>query len=145
MTPAIAPMAELVPHSRGMRLVDAIVAWNADSARAVATSHRRADNPLRGAHGLAGVCVIEYAAQTMAAHGTLVGRAGGEAPMPGFIASVREVRIDVPWLDRIEADLVIDAERIASVDRQVMYGFRVSAADRLVAQGRATVVLGATP
>ncbi|CAN5273510.1 hypothetical protein BH10PSE17_BH10PSE17_38080 [soil metagenome] len=145
MTLDIAPVAELIPHSRGMCLIDAIVSWDADSARAVATSHVRDDNPLRGAHGLAGVCAIEYAAQTMAAHGALVARAGGvddaAHPTPGFIASVREVRIETARLDLLDADLVIDVERIASVERQVMYQFRVSAGDRLIAQGRSTVVL----
>lgn len=131
-----------LPHQGSMCLLDAVTDWDAQRIRCTASSHRRADNPLRAHDRLGAACGIEYAAQAMAAHGALLA-APGSAPRAGYLASVRGVDLEVARLDDIGADLDIEAERLSGDDNTILYGFSVSAADRLLLSGRATVVLDA--
>ena len=62
-------------------------------------------------------------------------------PVGGFLASVRAVRLHVPRLDDVAADLICDAVRMAGDQRTALYEFELrSVAGRLLS-GRATVVL----
>jgi predicted hotdog family 3-hydroxylacyl-ACP dehydratase len=140
-----------IPHQGSMCLLDRIDAWDSQRIRCTATSHRALDNPLR-AHGrLGAACGIEYAAQAMAAHGGLLAAAAAVAdagrpdtqPRTGYLASVRAVELHVARLDDIAADLNVAAERLSGDDNLVLYGFSVSAAERLLLSGRAIVVLDA--
>jgi len=131
-----------IPHQGSMCLLDRIDAWDSQRIRCTASSHRAPDNPLR-AHGrLGAACGIEYAAQAMAAHGGLLA-AADTPPRTGYLASVRAVELHVARLDDIAADLNVAAERLSGDDNIVLYGFSVSAAERLLLSGRATVVLDA--
>lgn len=129
-----------LPHQGSMCLLDAVTDWDAQRIRCTASSHRRADNPLRAHDRLGAACGIEYAAQAMAAHGALLA-AAGSAPRAGYLASVRGVDLHIARLDDIAADLDIEAERLSGDDNTILYGFSVSAGDRLLLSGRATVVL----
>ena len=125
-----------------MCLLDQVDAWGSERIRCTASSHRAADNPLR-AHGRLGVaCGIEYAAQAMAAHGGLLA-ATDTSPRAGYLTSVRGVELHVARLDDIEADLSVAAERLSGDDNIVLYGFSVSAGERVLLNGRAIVVLDA--
>lgn len=123
-----------LPHGGAMNLLARIDTWDAESIRAVATSHRDAANPLRRAGVLPVAAGIEYGAQAAAAHGVLVGSAG-----VGRLASVRGVRFHVPRLDDIAADLDVRAEQLGGDDRGVLYAFAVRAAERALVEGRVTV------
>jgi predicted hotdog family 3-hydroxylacyl-ACP dehydratase len=131
-----------IPHQGSMCLLDHIDAWDSEHIRCTASSHRAPDNPLR-AHGrLGAACGIEYAAQAMAAHGGLL-VAADTSPRAGYLASVRGVELHVPRLDDIAADLSVAAERLSGDDNTVLYGFSVSAGERVLLSGRAIVVLDA--
>jgi len=131
-----------IPHQGSMCLLDQVDAWGSERIRCTASSHRAADNPLR-AHGRLGVaCGIEYAAQAMAAHGGLLA-ATDTSPRAGYLTSVRGVELHVARLDDIEADLSVAAERLSGDDNIVLYGFSVSAGERVLLNGRAIVVLDA--
>ena len=131
-----------IPHQGSMCLLDGVTGWDGQHIRCTASSHRDADNPLR-AHGRLGVaCGIEYAAQSMAAHGALLAPSDS-SPRAGYLASVRSVDCRVARLDDILTDLEIEAERLSGDDNLILYGFRVSAAGRDLLTGRATVVLNA--
>ncbi len=131
-----------LPHQGSMCLLDAVTAWDAQRIHCTASSHRDADNPLRAHDRLGAACGIEYAAQAMAAHGGLLA-AAGSAPRAGYLASVRGVDFHVTRLDDIAADLSIEAERLSGDDNTILYGFSVTAGDRLLLSGRAAVVLDA--
>ena len=107
------------------------------------------------------MCGIEYAAQAMAVHGALV---GASAPLErsmseqvresvgaavGYLASVRSVTLHVERLDDLDSDLIACAERLAGDARTVLYEFCVTSAQRLVLEGRASIVIdpafGITP
>jgi predicted hotdog family 3-hydroxylacyl-ACP dehydratase len=131
-----------IPHQGSMCLLDRIDAWDSERIHCTASSHRALDNPLR-AHGrLGAACGIEYAAQAMAAHGGLLA-AADVPPRSGYLTSVRAVELHVARLDDIAADLSVAAERLSGDDNIVLYGFSVSAAERLLLSGRAIVALDA--
>ena len=140
-------IAKRIPHQGRMCLLERVVDWDAQRIRCEASSHRSADNPLR-AHGRLGIaCGIEYAAQAMAMHGVLTAQAAGTslaAPLAGYLASVRTVRLHASRLDDLQADLTVDAERVMGDANGVVYDFQVQAGNRILLSGRATVILDAS-
>lgn len=136
-----AGIAQRIPHSGRMCLLDALQRWDADQIHCSAVSHHDADNPLRSAGGLLAPCAIEYAAQAMALHGALLAP-DGAAATPGYLASVRGVKLSVALLNTVPGALHVHAQRLAGDARQILYQFRVSDEQGTsIAEGRATVVL----
>ncbi|MGJ7603864.1 hydroxymyristoyl-ACP dehydratase [Variovorax sp. LT1R20] len=136
-----AGIAQRIPHSGSMCLLERLDGWDAEVIRCSTTTHRLADNPLRTAGGLLAPNAIEYAAQAMALHGGLLA-AEGSTPSAGFLASARNVLLAVARLDDIEGALQVQARRLSGDERQILYEFAVSAEDgRTLAEGRAVVVL----
>jgi predicted hotdog family 3-hydroxylacyl-ACP dehydratase len=134
-----AQIARRIPHAGNMCLLDAVIDWDAQQIRARATSHRDADNPLRNSLGLGMAAGIEYVAQAMAVHGSLLSE--GRAPRAGRLASTRGVRTHVRWLDQVEDALDITAQRISGDDAGMIYDFEIRTSDRLLMSGRASVAL----
>jgi predicted hotdog family 3-hydroxylacyl-ACP dehydratase len=140
-----AGIAARIPHSGTMCLLDRLERWSPDSVHCSATSHLDPANPLRGASGLLAPVAIEYASQAMALHGSLCARPDS-APTPGFLASVRGVKLLVPRLDEVPGRLAISAQRLAGDERQALYTFALhSEQGVLLVEGRATVILNALP
>jgi predicted hotdog family 3-hydroxylacyl-ACP dehydratase len=122
-----------------MCLLDEVLSWDLTQTQCRTSTHRSPDNPLR-AHGrLGAACGIEYAAQTMAVHGALVASASGGVAPPGFLASVRGVRLNIDRLDVFEIDLVTSVKRVAGDERTALYEFSVSADDVVLVMGRAAI------
>ena len=134
-------IAERIPHRGRMCLLEALLEWSADSISCRIDNAADADHPLRSAAGLLSPCAIEYAAQAMALHAALC-QAPGSAVRPGFLASARGVQLRVPRLDDAAGPLTVSAQRLAGADTQALYQFALlDARQRLLVQGRATVVL----
>lgn len=140
--PEQAQIHRLIPHAGAMCLLDRVEAWDEVRIRCSAGSHHRADNPLRRAGVLHAICAVEYAAQAMAAHGALLAGTGA-APRAGLLVALREVVCAAAHLDAVAGDLRIEAQRELGDARQAVYRFAVSAADRQLVAGRATVSLDA--
>ena len=165
-------IAERIPHAGRMVLLDEVVEWDDEHIVCRSGSHQDRANPLALAGQLSSVCAVEYAAQAMAVHGSLLmGRAaeptavsnGSNAgssdaaedaadraadrtatrPRAGFLASVRNVRMEVARLDDVHGALIIEARRESGDDARVLYDFEVRAGERVLVSGRAAVVLGA--
>lgn len=133
-------IAARIPHHGRMCVLDGVEAWDEERIRCRATSHRTPDNPLRR-NGRLGVAVgIEYAAQAMAVHGSLLTPQQGK-PTVGYLASVRGVELHVERLDDIAAPLEIEARRLSGNDTTILYGFTVSAAGKDLLSGRAAVLM----
>jgi predicted hotdog family 3-hydroxylacyl-ACP dehydratase len=133
-------IAALIPHAGAMCLLDKVVSWDANSIRCLTTHHRSSDNPLKRADGKIGaICAVEFAAQAMALHGRLVTDTNG-APKPGFLASVRDVRLHTPFLDQVVGEIVIDAALLMGDGRGAAYSFALGTARDKLASGRATVI-----
>lgn len=133
-----------IPHSGAMCLLARVQSHDAFTLLAYADSHRLADNPLRGAHGLAAVCAVEYAAQAMALHAHLLADASA-TPRIGVLASVRDLKLFVPRLDDIAGDLRVLVQRLSGSEESLVYAFEVGAT-ALVASGRmAARLMGSLP
>ncbi len=126
-----------------MCLLDYVEAWDPQRIQCRASSHRAADNPLRANNRLGAACGIEYAAQAMAVHGALLAPPDSSHARTGYLVSVRGTQLHVPRLDGIVADLRVEATCITRSENSILYQFSVSAAGRLLLDGRATVVLDA--
>lgn len=133
-----------------MCLLDEVASWNAERIQCIASSHRKADNPLRS-HSRLGIAMgIEYAAQAMAVHGAVLAASSAEAdgqqrPKAGFLASVRGAVFYVDRLDDLGEDLSIEAVCMHSEGNTIMYQFsvRTRLSLQLLLDGRATVIVNA--
>ena len=132
-----------IPHQGSMCLLDCVEAWDKQRIQCRAISHRAADNPLRARGQLGAACGIEYAAQAMAVHGALLAPPDSSRARVGYLVSVRGTQLHVPRLDDIAADLRVEATCITRSENNILYQFSVSAAGRLLLDGRAAVVLDA--
>jgi predicted hotdog family 3-hydroxylacyl-ACP dehydratase len=83
----------------------------------------------------------------MAVHGALIASritsSTQSATVAGFLASVRNVSLYANRLDDIEGDLVATAELVTGDEHTVLYDFTVSAGERTLLAGRATIVFNA--
>lgn len=130
-------LAGNLPHQGAMSLLDEIVRWDATTIVARAGRHGDAGHPLRRGAELPITAGIEYGAQAAAAHGALM--ADSASSQAGFIASVRDVTFHARRLDDVPGPLEIVAEQLGGTAAGVMYRFEVSAAARLLVEGRVTV------
>ncbi len=161
-------IAARIPHAGHMVLLDEVVEWDDDHIVCRSSSHQDRANPLYLAGQLSSVCAIEYAAQAMAVHGSVLAHRDADAnsarvdanngavdgvdddadrapfrPRAGFLASVRNVRMEVSRLDDVHGALTIAATREFGDDARVLYDFEVRAGERVLVSGRAAVVLDA--
>ena len=123
-----------------MCLLDTVDEWDADHIVCTTRQHAIATNPLRTDGELSCVHGIEFAAQAMAVHGGLMAPAA-TAPRVGLLLSVRQCVFKCTRLDNIDAPLRIEANRIAGSEAALSYRFAVHAADALLLEGRANVML----
>lgn len=140
MTNAEIDIERLIPHAGKMVLIDAVTAWDSDCISCRTSSHRKPDNPLRNEAGLPAVSAVEYAGQAAALHGGLTGRSAD-----GLLVAVRDLARGIDFLDRVAADLVIEAECLVSNAQASIYRFRVlpdGGDDTPLAAGRITIALG---
>ena len=126
-----------------MCLLDQVQTWDQQHIQCRAHSHRAADNPLRAYGRLGAACGIEYAAQAMAVHGALLAPTDRPSARVGYLVSVRGTRLQVRRLDDIADDLMVEAACVTRNENNILYQFSISAAGRLLLEGRATVVLNA--
>lgn len=80
----------LLPHGGRMRVIDRVLAHGDGSTLCEAEIH--ADTPLCGRAGPSTALAVELLAQTMAAHGGLVGREAGGAQV-GFLVGSRRIEL----------------------------------------------------
>jgi len=128
----------LIPHQGAMCLLDEVRSWDATHIVCTSCSHQSPDNPLRSEGRLRAVCGVEYAAQAMALHGALL-LSGPIAA--GYLVSVRNLRLNVPYLDDLDEPLTVDARRLMGSAEGLVYEFSVSARAGMLLSGRLTVSL----
>ena len=134
-----AEIMKRVPHDGRMCLLHQVQSWDETRIVCTAVGHRAPDNPLRDNAMLPALCGVEYAAQAMALHGSLVGM-GNKA---GLLASLRDVVLAVHRLDDISGELTICAEKLIAEGERVLYQFTILSGSRELVSGRAAVVFAA--
>lgn len=149
-----------LPHAGSMCLLERLESWDGETIRCVATSHRAHDNPLRSHGRLHAVTGVEYAAQAMALHGSLLsgpdaptaidggsaGNAGAvfRTPAMGYLASVRDLQLDIEDLGDVADDLQIVARRLSGDAGGFIYEFEIRAGTQRLLAGRVAAKLLAT-
>jgi len=129
-----------LPHAGRMCLLERLEHWDEHTIVCVASSHRDPENPLRSHGRLHAVCAVEYAAQAMALHGSLL-NAPDTPPAIGYLASVRDLKLDIEDLGAIAAHLRIRAQRLSGDAGGFVYEFEIRADDRLLVSGRVAAKL----
>lgn len=137
-------MAQLLPQQGTMVLLDDVVRHDERRIVCRASSHRDLHNPLRHAARLPVWAGIEYAAQAMAAHFSLVSGSAGPGTT-GLLGALRDVSASVERLDDIEGALLVSAECLSRDAAGSIYAFHVMEErdGRELLSGRATVVQAA--
>ena len=133
-------LCSLIPHSFDMCLLDHVESWGDDNIVCYSKSHLLTTNPLRHEERLSSVHLLEYAAQAMAVHGGLLGREQDQTMTEGYLAALRDVKINLCDLDEIKTELRIKANKILSQGGNMIYSFTVATNDKELVSGRATVV-----
>jgi len=131
-------ISAMIPHQGAMCLLDEVLSWDASRISCRSNSHLSKDNPLRSEGRLRAVCGVEYAAQAMALHGALLS-AGPIAA--GYLVSVRNLKLNVSYLDDRDEPLTVDAKRLVGGAEGLVYEFTVSAREDTLLSGRLTVSL----
>lgn len=139
-------IAARIPHAGRMVLLDEVSEWDGERIVCRSENHLDRANPLYVSGQLSSVCAIEFAAQAMAVHGSLLVRDDDTAtvtmkPRAGFLASVRNVDLRVARLDDVHGVLTIEATRESGDDTRVLYRFEVRDGEAVLVSGRAAVVL----
>ena len=135
-----AEIRTLIPHSGLMCLLDEVTQWDDGTITCVTNTHRDSANPLRRGGRLSVVHAFEYGAQAAAVHGGLRARSVGATAPPGYLAALRDARLHVAFLDDILTALQVRALRLFGDSVNCVYECRISAADRLLAKGRITII-----
>ena len=136
-----AEIRTLIPHSDLMCLLDGVIEWDDRCIVCTTNTHRDPANPLRRGGRLSGLHAFEYGAQAAAIHGGLRARSEGTTAAPGYLAALRDGRLQVARLDHIHLPLSICATRLFGDRANTVYEFIISAANILVAEGRITIIL----
>ncbi|MBL3528177.1 MAG: hypothetical protein JMN27_12810 [gamma proteobacterium endosymbiont of Lamellibrachia anaximandri] len=131
-------ICERLPHSGSMCLLDSVEHWDNDNIQCIAINHREPSNPLRNPMGLPTISGVEYAAQAMAVHGSLL--ADDNSPRMGFLAGLRDLELKTEWLHNLQGELVISAHKLAADEGGAIYDFHMEANSQPLLKGRATVI-----
>jgi predicted hotdog family 3-hydroxylacyl-ACP dehydratase len=136
-------IAAHIPHQGSMCLLDEVLSWDLQRISCRSISHCRPDNPLR-AHGRLGAgCAIEYAAQAVAVHGALLQCPPATGSGFGMLTSARRVEFAIERLDDLPRELRVSAQRLHSDAISALYSFALNDGERLLAQGRLSLLHGA--
>ena len=133
-------IAALIPHQGAMCLLDRVLEWDKDRVVLATGTHRAADNPLRLDGRLRAVHLCEYGAQAMAVHGGLCAQADGKTARPGFLVSLRDVKLQLDFIDQLDGELLVSAQRLLESAGSWQYTFDVTHAGEVIATGRAAIM-----
>ena len=131
----------LVPHKGSMCLWDEVLGWDAGSVHLRTGKHADPAHPLRSNGRLRAVHLCEYGAQAMAVHGGLRARLGAETGRPGLLVALRSVHLHCANIDALAGWIECEAEVLVEGGDSQQYAFRISHEGRLLAEGRAAVIL----
>lgn len=136
-------IAAHIPHQGSMCLLEEVLSWDLQRIACRSLCHRAVDNPLR-AHGrLGAACAIEFAAQAVAVHGALLQCPPATGTGFGMLTSARRVEFAIARLDDLPHELLVSAQRLHSDAVSALYSFALHDGERLLAQGRLSLLHGA--
>ncbi len=133
----------LLPHQGEMSLLESVINWDENNIVCLADSHHKPNNPLRKNNQLASVNAIEYAAQAMAIHSTLISQQSKQdaTPRVGFLATASKVKLLVERLDNLMDNISIHAHCLTASADGSLYEFSISHQHHIIVSGQAMVML----
>ena len=134
-------LAALIPHQGAMCLNDSVLEWDDEHVVLATRTHTSQGNPLRHDGRLRAVHLCEYGAQAMAVHGGLCARAAGTRAAPGLLVALRSVRLHTDYVEDLQGELRVTAARLLATPESWQYAFRVEHQGRVLAEGRAAVMM----
>lgn len=150
-----------LPHAGDMILLDTLLAWSETEAHCTTLSHTRSPHPLAVNGRLGSANLVEYAAQAMALHGAMSAATADKAVDAdnantpdntadagnghGVLAGVRRLSLYVNEIHTETAALDIAVQLVSGDARTALYDFTVQTQNRLLAEGRATVMFVTSP
>ena len=134
-------LCRLIPHSGSMCLLDRVLEWDSRDILCETNSHLVRTNPLYSEGELSSVAAIEYGAQAMAIHGSLLSSKQTTEMQKSYLAAIRDVKFGVSWLHDINHPLTVRAERLLGDSQGKIYQFSLHALSSLLVQGRITVMM----
>ncbi len=135
-----AEIRTLLLHADRMVLWQSVTNWDDQSLQCQTMSHRDPQNPLRREDQLSSVHLGEYGAQMMAIHGALLARKrDGGRLAPGVLTSLRDLDLQVPRIDHLDAPLMGHARILLSSAAGSIYEFEIQTAGQRIASGRVSV------
>jgi len=137
---AFPAIAEVLPHSAPMILLDEIVAYGGANIRCRATI--RSDSMFVDAGRVRAIVSLEYMAQAVAAFAGMRGRSIGAPPRIGYVIGAREMALEVDQFE-IGDELLVDAEEVWGDERMSSFRCRVTRDGRCVAEAGLNFYLGA--
>lgn len=129
-----------MPHAGRMCLLDSVETWDAHAIHCVAVA-QGASHPLSRDGAVPAIAAVEYAAQAMAVHGSLLGGDGRSAW--GMLVKLSDVVLHADTLPTSGATLDVRAEMKGRLESGCRYAFAVSAEGEPIAHGALTVALSA--
>jgi predicted hotdog family 3-hydroxylacyl-ACP dehydratase len=133
-------IAALIPHQGEMCLLERVIEWDKDHIVLATSTHRSPLNPLRLDGRLRAIHLCEYGAQAMAVHGGLSAQSEGRLARPGFLVSLRDVCLHIDFVDSLDGELRVTAQRLLEAAASWQYSFTVEHGGQILATGRAAVV-----
>lgn len=130
-----------VPHQGLSCLLDAVCHWNQQHIVCESRSHLLASNPYRVNGKMSAICAVEFAAQSFALHASLKAGNPDLSREHGYLASVRNLALQVDALDDCGGPLQIEAEELAVQQNGMLYSFSILHQNARIASGQATVAL----
>ena len=136
-----AEIAARIPHAGRMCLLDSMLSASETDIVCGAVSHHSPDNPLRSHNRLGAAVAVEYAAQAMALHGSILNVDPDVPAKGGRLINLRQLTLHCARFDDLVSPLSVRATRLMGDVANVIYSFQVSADDQMIASGRAGVML----
>lgn len=124
-----------------MCLLDSMQSASETDIVCSAVSHQSLDNPLRSHDRLGAAVAVEYAAQAMALHGSILNANPDVPARGGRLINVRQLTLHRARFDDLGSPLSVHATRLMGDAANVIYSFEVSAEGQMIASGRAGVML----
>ncbi len=132
-------ICQLLPHSGAMCLLDHVANWDQDKISCIAFSQLNINNPLRFNNRLLTGSTIEYAAQAMGLHRSLLSMKS-KSPKVGYLALIKNFKFYFDYIDQ-EDQLNIECVSISSFLNGFMYEFKIKNDNKLISKGTAMIVV----
>lgn len=133
-------LQRLIPHQHDMCLLDGVQDFDDEMIVCTSDSHRRRDHPLRREGQISAIHAVEYGAQAIAAHEALTADLSDGRLGEGYLVALRDVCVHCDRLDTLSSTLTVTARRLLKREEGVIYEFQVTAEDKPIADGRATIM-----